>query len=190
MAYRNARKHTKRVHSPPPTKPSSKLGTPSGVYLPSEENLVRMLACKGATDSEIEQICLLPPGTLGKWRKLYPSLDAALAEGRSKPDGDVLYAMYRTAVGYEFEEEQAVGGRDPTVLTVKKKALGQFPAQRYWLENRRKEEWKTRSHNEHTGKDGGAIGVKVEDRNSIIDSILALVTPKPDPEPKKQGART
>lgn len=185
MAYRSkVSRKARQSRSPPP-----EIGTPSGVYLPNEEALVRMLALKGATDSEIEGICLLHPGTLGKWRKLYPSLDKQLEEGRAKPDADVLYAMYRNAVGFDYDEEQAVGGKEPCVLSVKRKALPQFAAQRYWMENRQKETWKSRSISEHTGKDGTPLGMQVEDRNSLIDKIISLITPKPDPEPKKAGAR-
>lgn len=184
MAYRKAKKNKKaytRGKAP-------EIGTPSGVYLPNEEALVRMLALKGATDTEIEEVCLLAPGTLAAWRKAYPSLDKNLAEGRAKPDANVLFAMYRNAVGYEYEEEQAVGGKEPCVLTVKKKLLGQFPAQKYWMENRQREAWKNRSTSEHTGEGGGPIGVKVESRNSIIDAIIGLVAAKPDPPPKKAHA--
>lgn len=161
------------------------LPTPSGLYLPNEEQLVRMLAARGAGDEEIEDLAMIPRGTLGRWREVYPGLDKAIEEGRTRPDANVLFAAYRNAVGYEYVEEQAVGGRDPTVLTVKRIRHGSHEAQKYWLNNRQKQNWRQASSSEVSGPNGGPIGVKHETRNQLIDAILSLVVGKPDDEVKQ-----
>lgn len=162
----------------------SPTAAPSGVFLPDKEMMVRLIAMKGATDSEIEEIFLCPKGSLTKWKKMYPSLAKALEAGRSVADADVLYATYRTAVGYDFHEEQAVGGKVPTKIEVRRHKPGEFPAQKYWLSNRMG--WKNTERIEHTGAGGGPIGIKKETRDDIIDRLLARINPKPDNEATPQ----
>lgn len=181
-AMRKTPKRSKRAPYTAGKKPSP-LATPSGVFLPDKEQMVRMIAMKGATDDEIEDIFLCPRGSLGKWKLMYPSLAKALDSGRSVPDADVMYAMYKNAIGYDYEEEQAVGGKDPCVLTVRRHRPAEFSAQKHWLSNRIG--WKGTERMEHTGAGGGPIGVKQETRNDIIDTILALVKSKPDVEAEK-----
>lgn len=170
-----------------PPKDAKPREAPTGVHLPSERHLCYMLAAKGATDEEIEELCGVPRGTLAKWRKLYPSLDKAIAEGRTKPDAEVLYQFYRNATGYEYEEDQAVGGKVAQVLRVNRHARASVEAQKHWLAIR-KEEWRPVQKHEHSGPNGTAI--PIENRNQLIDSILAMVTSKPDPVAPKKGAQT
>lgn len=163
--------------------------TPSGVFLPDKEMMVRLIAMKGATDTEIEDIFLVPHGSLAKWKKLYPSFAEALDKGRSAADADVLYALYKNAIGYDYVEEQAVGGKVPSVMSVTRHRPAEFAAQKYWLGNR--SGWRSTESVEHSGRDGGPIGVKQETRNDIIDSLLTLIKPKPDVEEatKKDGRK-
>jgi hypothetical protein len=142
--------------------------------------MVRLIAMKGASDSEIEDIFLCPRGSIKKWKELYPSVAKAIESGRSVADGDVLYALYKNAIGYDYEEEQAVGGKSPEVLTVRRHRPAEFAAQKYWLGNRTG--WHSTERVEASGRDGGPIGVKQETRNDVIDAILSLVKPKADKE--------
>jgi len=141
---------------------------------------------KGATDDEIELVYNLGPGTLAKWREHYPGLNAAIENGRTKADGDVLFSMFKTACGYDYHEEQAVGGRSPSVLTVRRHFPAQFLAQKHWLASRKREEWPAAEKVTFagTGKDGA---IKVEGRNDVIDAILTLVKSKPDQEKAHAG---
>lgn len=155
---------------------------PSAVFLPNEEHLVRMLAARGATDAEMEILCGVPKGTLAKWREHYPSLNDALEKGRSKVDGDVLFALYKNAIGYTYHEEVAAG-KDGHVVRLKKKSLPETAAQKAWLYNRKREEWGDRTT--VAGDKDKPVAIEHTARKELIDSILSLVTPKPDNEVKK-----
>lgn len=157
--------------------------SPSGVFLPDKEMLVRLIAMKGATDDEIEQIFMCPRGSVKKWRELYPSFAKALENGRSQVDGDVMFAFYKNCVGYEYIEQQAVGGKHPVVMEVQRYKPADFAAQKFWLQNRMG--YKSVEGREHSGPNGGPIGMKVENRNQLMDSILSLVNPKPDQEAER-----
>lgn len=165
---------------------------PGGVFLPDHEMLVRLIAAKGMTDAEFELIYGLGTGTLKGWRKAYPGFDKALSEGRTAADAQVLFALFKNAVGFSYEEQQAVGGREPTVLAVKRFKPGETTAQKHWLGNRLRTDWPQVDRHELSGPGGAAIGIKTDSRNDMIDAILTLVTPKADPEraqPTKEGKR-
>lgn len=154
---------------------------PGGVFLPDHEQLVRLIASKGMSDSEFEVIYGLSSGTVSKWRKHYPGFDKAVTDGRTVADANVLFALYQNCVGFSYTEEQAVGGRDPTVLSVKRYKPGETTAQKHWLGSRLRADWPQNSI-EHSGPNGGPIGIKSESRNDLIDSILSLITSKSDNE--------
>lgn len=142
--------------------------------------LVRLIAMKGATDEEIEQIFMCPKGSVKKWREMYPSFAKALENGRSHADTDVMFAFYQNCVGFKYQEQQAVGGKTPSVVSVERYKTPDFAAQKFWMQNRFG--WKGTDRVEHTGAGGGSIGMKVESRNDLIDGILSLIQPKPDQE--------
>lgn len=141
---------------------------------------------RGASDEEIEAVYGLGSGTISKWRKFYPGFDKALEQGRTLADSDVLYAGYKNAVGFEFTEEQAVGGRSPCVMKVKRFKPSETAAVKYWLNNRQKTNWSNRESIELGGRGGGPIGLKVETRNDLIDAIVGLVQSKADPEKPRE----
>lgn len=178
----------KRPRRSPPPREVPSTG-PHGVYLPDNLQLVRMIAMKGATDDEIESVYGLGKGQIAKWYKAYPGLKKAVEEGRTTADAEVLHALFKTAVGYHETEEQAVGGKEPTVMEVRRYFPGQFLAQKHWLANRKREDWPAKETVEHTGRNGEPI--KVESRNDLIDGILKLVASKIDPEkaPDKKESR-
>jgi len=166
------------------------VGAPGGVYLPGREQLVKLIAMRGASDEEIEAVYGLGQGTIAKWRKFYPGLDKAIEQGRTLADGEMLYAMFKNGIGYHYTEEQAVGGREPSVLKVKRFKPGEFNAQRHWLARRQKERWPATETVEHVGRPGSPIGVSLETRGELIEAIIGLIVPKSDPERKpKRDAR-
>ncbi len=149
------------------------------VFLPSNEHLVKMIAMQGADDEEIAAMFGVPYEHFRAWRKLYPSFNEALNAGRLSVDAEVTYALYKQTQGFEYEEQSATpkGG----VVTVKKFARPDTSAQKYWLENRRPDLWRNVATSRVTGKDDESpVGVKVETRNELIDSIVSLIQPKAD----------
>jgi hypothetical protein len=157
------------------------------VFLPSNEHLVKMIAMQGADDEEIARMFGVPYEHFRAWRKLYPSFNDALNEGRLSVDAEVTYALYKQTQGFEYDEQTATpkGG----VVTVKKFARPDTSAQKYWLENRRPDLWRSASTTRVTGKDDDTpVGMKVETRNDLIDSIVNLIAPKPDGKSKPEKA--
>lgn len=156
---------------------------PQDAFLPSQEHLVKMIAMQGADDEEIAKMFDVPYEHFQAWRKQYPSFNDALNEGRLSVDAEVTYALYKNTQGFEYEEEQATpkGG----IVKVRRFSRPDTSAQKYWLENRRPDLWRTASTSRITGKnDDSPVGVKVETRDELIDAIVGLIQPKPDGKPK------
>lgn len=150
------------------------------VFLPSNEHLVKMIAMQGADDEEIAAMFGVPYEHFRAWRKLYPSFNDALNEGRLPVDANVTFKLYEQTQGFEYEEETATpkGG----IVKVKRYSKPDTSAIKYWLENRRPDLWRSQSTVRSTGKDDSRSpdGMKIETRDELIDSIVGLIQSKSD----------
>lgn len=158
------------------------------VFLPSNEHLVKMIAMQGADDEEIARMFGVPYEHFKAWRKLYPSFNEALNAGRLSVDAEVTYSLYKQTQGFNYEEE-TTAGKDGHIVSIKKFARPDQRSIEYWLNNRRPDLWRSLSTQRQTGKDDdhAVDGMKVETRNELIDSIVALIAPKPDGKTKGDG---
>lgn len=105
------------------------------------------------------------------WKKKYPDFKNALKRGKDPVDRNVVSALYRSAVGYEFrevvtepkklslkeiEERSKMENPPPIPLVEKKVTTKYIPpnviAQIFWLKNRLPEQWKDRTDTKVTGK--------------------------------------
>lgn len=174
---RKARSDKKRRNGIPDRPPQE------GTFLPSNEHLVKMIAMQGADDEEIAKMFGVPYEHFKAWRKMYPSFNEALNEGRLGVDAEVTYSLYKNATGFEYTEETATpkGG----IVKLKKYARPNGSDARYWLENRRPDLWRSQSTTRITGKDDDSpVGMKVETRNELIDAIVSMIAPKADGKSK------
>ncbi len=158
-------------------------------FAPDHLDLVRMIAMRGATDEELAQNFGVAPAVFRAWKSRYPSFKEAIEKGRTRADAEVLVGLYQRCVGYDYVEEQAVGGRSPEVLEVQRHAPPSVEGAKAWLAARQSEHWNTRVSVEHGGRPDAPIGLRLESRDAIIDSILDLIANKPDgvtkPEQRK-----
>lgn len=154
------------------------------VFLPSNEHLVKMVAMQGADDEEIAKMFGVPYEHFQAWRKMYPSFNVALNEGRLPIDAEVTYSLYKQTQGFHYEEETATP--KGAIVSVKKFNRPDTSAIKYWLENRRPDLWRSATTSRHTGKDDdhSPDGMKLETKSELIDSIVALIQPKPDGKTK------
>ena len=151
------------------------------IYWPDHLDHVRVIAAKGLTDDEMASFMGISETLLQSWKAYYPGLKKAIEEGRTQADADVVVALHRNAVGYEHETDEVVRTRrGAQVVTVKKYYPGETQAQKFWLQNRRKEDWNAATQLQVTGKKDSPVHVKVENKDSVINSILNLIMPRPD----------
>lgn len=130
------------------------------------EGLLRIggWARDGLADAQIAQQMNINKNTLLEWKKKYPEVRDALAEGKDVADRKVENALYKRALGYEYDEVRTttriVNGvlmKDAAVVKTRKVVMGDVLAQIIWLKNRKPATWRR-------GEDRGAdTGAGVED---------------------------
>jgi hypothetical protein len=119
---------------------------------------------------------------MASWKAYYPTFAKAIDDGRTVADAKVVAALYNNAVGYEHESDEVVRTRrGAEVVTVKRYYPGETTAQKYWLNNRQPMNWGDKVQVGGDRSPGAKpIGVKNETKEDIINSLLNLVTPRPD----------
>ncbi|WP_129582299.1 helix-turn-helix domain-containing protein [Miniphocaeibacter massiliensis] len=114
--------------------------------------LLEAWARSGFTDEEIAKRIGIAVNTLYSWRKKYKKIDNALKKGKEYCDLHVESALYRKALGYDYEEvtrelkKNSETGEMEMVETkrVKKHVPPDRTAQIFWLKNRNPRNWKDR----------------------------------------------
>ena len=118
----------------------------------TEENLILLegWARDGLTDEQIAHNIGINPSTLYDWQNKYPEISKTLKKGKEVVDRMVENALFKRAVGYDYEEvtKERVYDKDTgehyTVETkrVLKHVAPDVTAQIYWLKNRKPEVWR------------------------------------------------
>lgn len=130
------------------------------------------LAKLGKIEDDIAAAMGIHVSTLRDWKKKFPEFSVALKIGKSEADTQVESALYKRALGYQYEEIKTVNGDERIEKTIKQ-VPPDVTAQIFWLKNRRPDEWRDKQQTEITGKDGGPIRVvKAED---LSDDELASI---------------
>jgi len=101
----------------------------------------------GMTDSEIAKKLRISMSTYSN-AKLRPEMQEIIAITRAETDATVENALYKSAVGFDYDEVSAsettglLGVITKQKKITKKKVIPNVNAQRYWLENRQSDTWK------------------------------------------------
>ena len=97
-------------------------------------------ARRGAIDEDIARNLNVGVSTFSKYKNEYPELKEALSQGKEEADITVESALYKRAVGYEYDEITYEGSEE--VKRVRKHVAGDTTAQIFWLKNRRPDLWR------------------------------------------------
>ncbi|WP_071026004.1 transposase [Peptoniphilus raoultii] len=130
--------------------------------------LINGWAKKGLTEEQISKNMGISYSTLREWKKKYPAIETALKKGKEVVDYEVESALFKRAMGYEYEEEktyiQEVDGKVTKRKEITKKHMpGDTTAQIFWLKNRKPEEWRDRPK------------ISNESMFSKLDEVLASI---------------
>lgn len=113
----------------------------------------RKLCLLGAIDEELADFFGVCVATLNNWKAQYPAFLASINAGKIVADAEVADSMYRRATGEQVIVERAVKKSDGEyhILSLKQFVPGDVAAQRLWLLNRRKGNWRDKQDFEHSG---------------------------------------
>ena len=105
---------------------------------------MRAWARDGLTDEQIAHNIGIATGTLYEWKKEHAEIAEALKKGKEVADIEVENALYKRAVGYDYEETkvevEANGKKKITKFT--RHVAPDVTAQIFWLKNRKPEKWR------------------------------------------------
>jgi hypothetical protein len=133
----------------------SKMGRPKEdiyeKYVAGKEESVIMWCRNGADNEVLSKKLGCGKTTLSKMIKNYPEFKKLIKEGKEEADFKVEAALYKRALGYEFEEVTTEvslnkdGSGTTTVIKKTKKFIApDTTAGIFWLKNRKSEEWRDR----------------------------------------------
>ncbi len=114
--------------------------TPDGLLL------LEAWARDGLTDDQIASNVGISRKTLYEWKTKYSDICDALKRGKEVVDIQVENALFKRAMGYEYEETKIIISEKDgkRVETVKKQMPPDTTAQIFWLKNRKPEKWRDR----------------------------------------------
>jgi hypothetical protein len=149
------------------------MGRPSA-YDPDKNILVEGWARDGLTNEQIAHNLGITVKTLYEWQNKYSEFRNALKNGKEVVDRLVENALFKRAMGYDYEEvtreplyHPITGepildkkGKPKVVVTkvIRKQVNPDTTAQIFWLKNRKPGEWRDKQDIEHSG----GVNIKLE----------------------------
>lgn len=112
--------------------------TPDGLLL------LESWARDGLTDEQIAHNMGVSVRTLYEYKERFPQILQSLKKGKEIVDIQVENALFKRAIGYEYEETKIIISEKDgkRVETIKKQMPPDTTAQIFWLKNRKPEKWR------------------------------------------------
>lgn len=132
----------------------------------------------GATDEELAKRLHISISTWHRLKRTFPTLKEALKTSKEEADIQVENALFKRAIGFDFEETHSEMRPDSEgkpkatlVRRVKKHIPADITAAIFWLKNRKPEAWRDKQEREltHSLKDI-KINVMSEEAKQMIES--------------------
>lgn len=137
------------------------MGRPSS-YRPEYSEQVQKLARLGATDEDLADFFDVAVRTIANWKDEYPEFLQALKDGKAGSDMGVATRLYERALGFEWQEQQAIKVKDVLfengkkiketerveVVTIDRVVPPDTTACIFWLKNRRPDKWRDKQDHE------------------------------------------
>ncbi|MDP2432588.1 MAG: hypothetical protein Q8O33_11205 [Pseudomonadota bacterium] len=122
-------------------KPAAKRGRPTqyrAIFAAQAEAFCLL----GADDAKLAEMFEVTAKTINTWKQRHPDFLQSLKNGKDIADAKVAAALYKSAIGAHFTEEDRVVGDQ--VVTLKKQLAPEVLAQIFWLKNRQPKHWRDR----------------------------------------------
>ncbi|MHC5225531.1 terminase [Ignatzschineria sp. LJL83] len=100
------------------------------------------LSLLGLIDKQLAFFFGVSESTLNRWKLAYPEFSEALKRGKALADAEVVEALYRSAIGFSYEESvvKEFNGRIEVIKTIKHRPPSSA-AMIFWLRNRQPDKW-------------------------------------------------
>lgn len=128
----------------------SSLGRPT-LYKKEYAKQAYKLCLLGLTDEELAKFFEVNVSTINEWKHKHAEFSESLKKGKAIADGNVAYALYQRAIGYEHADVHVAVINEKVVLTPLIKYYPPDPtAIKFWLNNRQPEKWRLKVEVEQT----------------------------------------
>lgn len=110
----------------------------------------------GHTEKDTCKLFGIPVSTFEKYKTESPELMEQIRQGKLKADETVVNAIYKKAIGFEYEEKtyEGIGKRKRLKKLVKKEMAPDAHAGIFWLKNRMPNVWKDKQDIDLSNQDG------------------------------------
>lgn len=102
----------------------------------------------GLTDEQISRNMGIAYSTFREWKKKYSAFSAVLKRTKDVVDREVENALFKRAMGYNYDEVTYERGEE--VKRVTKEVAPDTTAQIFWLKNRKPAEWRDKIEQQQT----------------------------------------
>lgn len=92
-----------------------------------------------AIDSELADFFDVDVSTINNWKQEHPEFLESIDWGKAVQDGLVEKKLFERAVGYRYQQEKITHLGDRVQIEVE--AIPDVTAQKFWLNNRRRDRW-------------------------------------------------
>ena len=137
--------------------------------------MAKNLTLLGCNHQELAKHFEINLSTLYDWYKKYPELSKAVYDGGEKADAEVAAAMYKTAVGYEREEEE---------IKIVDNHIERVPVTKYYPPNNKAQQFILK--NRHNDKWGEKLAAKLELETNGVTVNFNIPRPGNDSEPGQE----
>lgn len=108
-------------------------------------DLIAQWARDGAIERDIAKKLGVSESTFSGYKKAHQELMEMLTVNKEVADARVESALYKRAIGYEYDEVCTEDGPDGVkTKTITKQVAPDVTAQIYWLNNRRPDRWRNK----------------------------------------------
>lgn len=123
---------------------------PKTVFTNEQLANVVLLTKLSATNEQIALFFNVTQDTINRWMRL-EDFKQARTEGGLHADMRVVASLYQRAIGYEYEEVDAIRTKNGDFITKisKKQMAPDIKAQIHWLSNRQRENWASSQNMNH-----------------------------------------
>lgn len=137
-------------------------------------------AREGLSDAQIAKNLRISVPTFYEYQKKHPEFSKALARGKAPVDIEVVNALLKKALGYDYEEEHTTVqvDKDGKVTRKERKVVKRhYPpdavAIKFWLVNRKPKQWREK-HEHSISTETGPIPIQFDMSNLTRDDIREI----------------
>ena len=135
------KKHTEETKAKISESAKDNAGRPT-LYKSEYDEQVYKLCLLGMIDTELAKFFGVTEQTLNNWKLEHESFFESIKRGKEIADGEVVQALYKRAVGFEYDSVKIFQHQgEEVIIPYKEYIIPDVTAQKKWLSARQRKVW-------------------------------------------------